>query len=337
MISAHVDGEIFDHQLFGFCFRDTQVTRFTINRRSNFSHLKQRIEKKLQSNNVGQIIYKNPVCFADNQVKFYQRKIRDDDDVQHMFGSHEQSGYNDIELYILPHQQQESQYIDQSQVFCETDDEQAEVNVPDDEEEEPEIIVDSMVNAEEEEEPIPAGHVYCPPQHMTRLNLGSDEPSGDVWYNPYVQMQGSLKQGDTFRTKEECVKAIKKFHMELSADFRVDRTDALRYKIYCPNEHCLFKLSASYRKRKESWEIGSMGPDHTCILTNPMQDHRKLSSQLICDEILSVISDNPSLKVSTIISHIKAEYEYTPSYRKAWIARTKAVEKVFGNWEESYK
>ena len=38
-----------------------------------------------------------------------------------------------------------------------------------------------------------------------------------------------------------------------------------------------------------------------------------------------------------IISHIRKEYEYTPSYRKAWIARTKAVEKVFGNWEESYK
>ena len=113
---------------------------------------------------------------------------------------------------------------------------------------------------------------------MTSLNLGSDEPSSDIWYNPYVQMQGSLKQGDTFLTKEECVKAIKKFHMELSTDFRVDRTDALRYKVYCPNEHCLFRLSASYQKRSKSWEIGSMDPDHTCILINPMQDHRKLSS-----------------------------------------------------------
>jgi hypothetical protein len=56
-----------------------------------------------------------------------------------------------------------SQFIDQSQVFCETDDEQAEVNVPDDKEEEAEIMVDSMVNADEEEEPIPASHVYCPP------------------------------------------------------------------------------------------------------------------------------------------------------------------------------
>lgn len=96
MISTHVKGEIFDHQLFDFCFRNTEVNRFTINRRSNSSHLKQRIEKKLQCNNVGQIIYKNPIWFAENQVKFYQKKIQDDDDVQHMFVCHEQSGYNDI-------------------------------------------------------------------------------------------------------------------------------------------------------------------------------------------------------------------------------------------------
>lgn len=80
-----------------------------------------------------------------------------------------------------------------------------------------------------------------------------------------------------------------------------------------------------------------MGPTHTCIITNPMQDHRKLSSQLICDEILSIISDNPSLKVSTIISHIITRYNYTSSYRKSWIARSKEVETMFGNWDELYK
>jgi hypothetical protein len=43
-----------------------------------------------------------------------------------------------------------SRFIDQSQVFCETDDdEQAKVNVVDEEEEEAKLLVDSMVNDEE--------------------------------------------------------------------------------------------------------------------------------------------------------------------------------------------
>ena len=80
-----------------------------------------------------------------------------------------------------------------------------------------------------------------------------------------MQIQGSLKEGDTFRIKEDCVKCIKKYHMELSADYRVDRTNAMRYKIYYLNERCLSWLSASYRKRGDSWEIGSMGLVHTCM------------------------------------------------------------------------
>ena len=80
---------------------------------------------------------------------------------------------------------------------------------------------------------------------MTNLNLGADEPSSDIFYNPYMQIQGSLKEGDTFHTKEYCAKVIKKYHMELSTDYRVDRTNAMRYKIYCQNERCLFRLSTS--------------------------------------------------------------------------------------------
>lgn len=39
----------------------------------------------------------------------------------------------------------------------------------------------------------------------------------------------------------------------------------------------------------------------------------------------------------TIITHIIFVYNYTPSYRKTWLAKTKAIELVYGNWEESYK
>lgn len=173
------------------------------------------------------------------------------------------------------------------------------------------MVNDEFVN--HQQEPLPASRVYCPAQHMTNLNLGAYEPSSDIFHNPYGQIQGSLKERDKFRTKEDCIRAIKKYHMELSVDCRVDQTNATRYKIYYHNEPYLFRLLAFYQKRSDSWEIGSMSPFHTCLITNPMQDHRKLSFQLICDEILFVISDNPLFKVSIIISHIVTQYNYTLS------------------------
>ena len=76
---------------------------------------------------------------------------------------------------------------------------------------------------------------------------------------------------------------------------------------------------------------------HTCVNYTHSQDHRKLNYDVICQEILPLVSNDPSLKVKTIISHINTVYNYTPSYRKAWLVNTKAIEKVYGNWEESYQ
>lgn len=87
---------------------------------------------------------------------------------------------------------------------------------------------------------------------MTSLNFGADEPSSDIFHNPYMQTQGSLKEGDKFSINEDCVKATKKCHVELSVDFRVDRTNVMRYKILCHNELCMFCLTTSYQKRSDS-------------------------------------------------------------------------------------
>ncbi|KAI5448200.1 hypothetical protein KIW84_015573 [Lathyrus oleraceus] len=99
--------------------------------------------------------------------------------------------------------------------------------------------------------------------------------------------------------------------MNNSADFTVKHTDSRRYVIECRNMLYKFHLAASYKKKNDSWEIGSIDPPHSCIATNVEQDHRKLSAT--------------------------STYNYTPSYKKAWIASTKAVEQIFGNWEDSYK
>ena len=248
-------------------------------------------------------------------------------------------------MYVLLQQPDQSQVVDPSQDFEEEDeseeDNHPEVDVIDQEEEDDEAMIDFMVNddvANQEHEPVPTSHAYDPPFNIENLNLGEDEPASDIFHNPYMQTEGALKVGNKFRTKEECLRAIKKYHMEILADFTVDKNNSGRYVILCRQKPIFpFRLTASYRKRSDSWEIGSIDPLHTCITTVPTQDHQKLSSQLICQEILPLISKDPSLKVSTIISHITTRFNYTPSYRKAWIGRTKAVELVYGNWEESYK
>ncbi|XP_058769268.1 uncharacterized protein LOC131643130 [Vicia villosa] len=66
------------------------------------------------------------------------------------------------------------------------------------------------------------------------------------------------------------------------------------------------------------------------------QDHRQLTSDIVSHCIRDLVNTDPSIKVKLIISHITGKYGYNISYRKAWIAKVKAIESLYGNWETSY-
>lgn len=178
---------------------------------------------------------------------------------------------------------------------------------------------------------LPPSHVYCLPQHMTNLNLNGNESSSNIFYNPYMRLEDELKVGDKFHTKEDWVCAIKKFHMENSVDYTVDHTNARRYVILCRNVFCMFRLAPSYRKISVSWEISYIHLSHNWTATIIAQDHHKLNSEIICQDMLSFVSKEPLVKVSILIFHIATRYNYNPSYKKVWIARTNVVEWVYEN------
>jgi proline dehydrogenase len=96
------------------------------------------------------------------------------------------------------------------------------------------------------------------------------------------------------------------------------------------------KLRASERKRSGKWEIIRM-ESHTCTSSALSQDHRKLNSSFICESIKSLVEKDPSVKVKVIIAHIRERFNYTTTYKKAWIAKNKAIEQIYGNWEKSYQ
>ncbi|XP_073224897.1 uncharacterized protein [Cicer arietinum] len=50
-----------------------------------------------------------------------------------------------------------------------------------------------------------------------------------------------------------------------------------------------------------------------------------------------MVTADPTISVLGLIAHIQSQYTYTIPYRKAWIAKQKAIEIIYWNWEESYR
>ncbi|XP_015972341.1 uncharacterized protein LOC107495684 [Arachis duranensis] len=76
---------------------------------------------------------------------------------------------------------------------------------------------------------------------------------------------------------------------------------------------------------------------HTCTTEVISQDHSKLDSDTVAEAIRPLVETDSSIKVKTIIAKVQSRFNYTISYRKAWLAKQKSIAKVFGDWEESYQ
>ncbi|CAJ2632602.1 unnamed protein product [Trifolium pratense] len=76
---------------------------------------------------------------------------------------------------------------------------------------------------------------------------------------------------------------------------------------------------------------------HTCVSVGMSQDHRRLDTAMVCDNIVPLLKNNLGVTVKFIIDHIRAKFNYTISYRKAWSAKNKAIEHIYGSWVQSYR
>jgi len=57
---------------------------------------------------------------------------------------------------------------------------------------------------------------------------------------------------------------------------------------------------------------------------------------MICRCILPLVKQSSSLSIAVLQAEIRSRYNHEPSYRKTWIAKQKAIERLFGNWELSF-
>nr|KYP39208.1 hypothetical protein KK1_039494 [Cajanus cajan] len=128
---------------------------------------------------------------------------------------------------------------------------------------------------------------------------------------------------------------VKHYSMNAHQTFVVVESGQRVLSVKCPNsnEGCPWKLRAILSsKLNNKWVIKKWGGRHTCI--NPMlsQDHNKLDSEFICCCILGMVREDASVSISLIQERISGQFNYKVSYRKAWKAKQKAIERVYGDW-----
>ncbi|XP_016199054.1 uncharacterized protein LOC107640020 [Arachis ipaensis] len=124
-----------------------------------------------------------------------------------------------------------------------------------------------------------------------------------------VVVDGEFTVGMKFSLREAIIKAMKDYTIRRGVDYK---------KKYC-------------------WKIRRYNGSHTCTRSSISQDHSKLDSKTVAEAIKPLVDVDPSINVKSVIAEVQSKFNYTISYRKAWLAKQKAVESIFGGWEASYE
>ena len=177
---------------------------------------------------------------------------------------------------------------------------------------------------------------------------GVDEE--DMWYwdedNPR-----RIDVGTKFDSKLQLKTAVTLWHVGTGRMYEVMDSKKRRWHAVCRDPFgpkrkgeelgqrypCNWEVKATFKKRDGSWSINSWVDRHCCMGDHDPSEHANLTSSMIALCIRSQIENDAEFKPSAVVTYIKDKFHVKISYKKAWYARTKAIELVYGGWEGSFR
>ncbi|XP_016162717.1 uncharacterized protein LOC107605365 [Arachis ipaensis] len=165
------------------------------------------------------------------------------------------------------------------------------------------------------------------PEFPEYANIGVADPE-----------DGEFRIGMEYSSRKSVVAAIRNFTISKGVDYEVYESEPQTFYAKCKmyGRGCDWLIRASLIRKKGCWEIRRYNGRHTCTIRTISQDHSKLDSDTVAEAIRPLVETDPTIKVKSIIAEVQSRFNYTISYRKAWLAKQKSIAKIFGGWEDSY-
>ncbi|XP_028090681.1 uncharacterized protein LOC114290872 [Camellia sinensis] len=173
---------------------------------------------------------------------------------------------------------------------------------------------------------------------------GADNDSGDDEVGGHHDMQeplwdfetAHLEKGMIFTDKKRLVHAVQLYNLKHNRECKVVESKGNSWVAECKHG-CNWRVRAMKLKDKDFFQIRRFEVPHQCVYPRMNRDNCNLKSEVIAHFIKAQIAISPELPLATIIEVVNEKFQFTISYKKAWLARTKAVAMVFGDWDESYR
>ncbi|XP_022151714.1 uncharacterized protein LOC111019626 [Momordica charantia] len=148
-----------------------------------------------------------------------------------------------------------------------------------------------------------------------------------------------LYKGFMCNDKKTMQHIVKRFAVKSHHPYKVVELTPSIWAVRCKKwqDGCNWRLRVILKKNINLWEITKYVDQHSCVYSEFNQSHCQLDSNMISREFCDAVRANPSTSIATLQNLIKEKFGYHVPYWKVWEGKTKALARIFGDWDESYK
>ncbi|XP_019226045.1 PREDICTED: uncharacterized protein LOC109207561 [Nicotiana attenuata] len=144
--------------------------------------------------------------------------------------------------------------------------------------------------------------------------------------------------GQVYKDKATLKEVMENYAISQRFQFRVDRSNAVRYALLCISEDCEWRFKASSINKSELFKVREFIDNHTCPLKDKVYEQRQASSSLIGGMIRPKLTNHKrKYTPKDIIDDVKSNLGVDVSYMLAWRAKEKAINFLRGEPADSYK
>lgn len=166
-----------------------------------------------------------------------------------------------------------------------------------------------------------------------------DQKLIDSWMtwrsNNCMTLASEFEVGQEFDSLNQLKHFVKEWSILRNHNFKVLESEPTRYVIKCIRAdecQCPWRLRAVLTL-ESSFKIVQYGGCHAgnCVGNINSTDHPLLSSDYVANLIEDFIRADPGFKVQSIVCFVKNQYKFSITYKRAWMAKQKALKNISGS------
>ncbi|KAL6636741.1 hypothetical protein ACP70R_024313 [Stipagrostis hirtigluma subsp. patula] len=151
----------------------------------------------------------------------------------------------------------------------------------------------------------------------------------------YDKENPKIELGAMFPNMKEFRLAVRQYAINGEFELGTEKSDKKRFRGFCTGEGCPWRINGNKLSEHETITVTLLVDEHKCTSTARIKTTTP-SQAWVADKAVSILTKNPNMSTKEMLKQLQDDYSVTIHYDTVWKGRERALQELYGSWEESF-